>query len=52
MAVSAVIPGQTEVQADGFGMAYMQEPVGLRRESGADPVSVLSVLEVLFDDGA
>ena len=43
--------GQTEVQADGFGVADVQVAVGLGREAGLDGI-VFTAFEVFFDDGA
>ena len=42
---------QTEVQADGFGMADMQVAVGFGREAGLDG-GVFTAFEIVFDDGA
>ena len=42
---------QTEVQADGFGMADMQVAVGFGRETGLDGC-MFTAFEVFFDDGA
>ena len=49
MADPVVLLGDTEVEADGLGMADVQEAVGLRRESG-DDVAVLAGFEVFGDD--
>ena len=42
---------QTEVQADGFGVADVQVAVGFGREAGLDGF-VFAAFEVFFDDGA
>ena len=44
-----VLLGNTEVQADGLGMADVEEAVGLRGKSG-DDVVVLAGFEVFGDD--
>ena len=41
---------QTEVQADGFGVADVQVTVRLRRETGLDGC-MFTAFEVFFDDG-
>ena len=42
---------QTEVQADGFGVADVQVAVGFWRETGLDGI-VFAAFEVFFDEGA
>lgn len=44
-----VLLGNAEVQADGLGMADVEEAVGLRWKSG-DDVAVLAGFEVFGDD--
>jgi hypothetical protein len=52
VALATELLGHTEIEADRLGMADMKIPIGLRWKPGMDPSIVLTVLEVLGDDGA
>lgn len=49
MTDAVILLGNAEVQADGLGMADVEEAVGLRRESG-DDVAVFAGFEIFGDD--
>ena len=51
VAQAVVNISQTEVQADGFGVADVQVTVRLRREAGLDGC-MFPAFEVFIDDGA
>ena len=51
VAQAVVIPGQTEVQADGFGVTNMKITIRLRRESGDDAL-MLAAGEVAVNNRA
>jgi hypothetical protein len=51
VAGAPVLPGQAEIQADGFGMADVQVPVGLRREAGGHGTAMGVFFKIFLDDG-
>ena len=50
MTDTAVFAGQAEVQADGFGVTYMQVTVGLGREAGHHAAAILAGALILGHD--
>ena len=50
VAGAPVLGGDPEVEADGLGVADVQQPVGFGREAGGDPPSVLPAGQVGSDD--
>jgi hypothetical protein len=45
------LPGQAEIQADGFGMADVQVPVGLRGKAGGHGTAMGVFFKIFLDDG-
>lgn len=49
IALAAILPGQSEVDADGLGMPNMQVAVGFRRKTGMDLTAETARSVVLID---